>query len=80
MYKTPTDASTGKQECSARCKKGAEPLQAQGVDAQKKYYYSCLEKCDGVTQVCKKMFVDCSRYGGYDPSDRCRQTCLKKEV
>jgi hypothetical protein len=30
-------------------------------------------------QMCSKVYVDCSKFGGYDPKDKCKQTCLKKE-
>ena len=26
---------------------------------------------------CSKMYVDCSLFGGYDPEDACKQTCLR---
>ena len=43
-------------------------------------YYECAGKCEGVTSACPRTFVDCTMYGGYDPNDKCRQTCLKKEI
>jgi len=28
--------------------------------------------------ICPKRYVDCKKYGGYDPLDPCKQTCLRK--
>lgn len=27
----------------------------------------------------KDTFVDCTKRGGYDPADKCKQTCLSKK-
>jgi len=45
------------------------------------YKKSCNDKCIAENpndKVCPRNFVDCSAHGGYDPKDRCQQTCLKK--
>jgi len=28
-------------------------------------------------KTCSGKFVDCSKYGGYDPTDPCHQTCIE---
>lgn len=50
------------------------------MTTEKTMFYECADKREGVTSVCPKKYVDCTMYGGYDPNDKCRQTCLKKEV
>lgn len=53
------------------------------------YYFSCEIKCKIDSKLNQRMdhsatdydncsgdFVDCSKLGGYDPTDPCRQTCL----
>jgi len=29
--------------------------------------------------VCSALFVDCSKFGGYDPKDQCKQTCRDRD-
>ena len=52
------------------------------------YYYSCGLKCKIDAKKlkfsnakCTGEFVDCSKYGGYDPIDPCKQNCIfKKQI
>jgi len=51
---------------------------------QDMYFYSCVIKCKiDTTRLktddihCSGEYVDCGQYGGYDPSDPCKQTCIQ---
>jgi hypothetical protein len=53
------------------------------------YYYSCEIKCKLDNRLvtekvkhdrpCTGEWKDCTNFGGYDPSDPCKQTCIQKE-
>jgi len=68
------------ETCKDNCKTNAKRVAGSDLTKEKTMYYECADKCEGVTSVCPKKYVDCKMYGGYDPNDKCRQTCLKKEV
>jgi hypothetical protein len=76
LHKTSNSLNT----CKDNCKSNAKRIAGSDLTKEKTLYYECAGKCEGVTSVCNKRYVDCSRYGGYDPNDKCRQTCLKKEI
>lgn len=57
-------------------------MRFHGGNELRQWYYSCQIKCRIETsknreahETCSGKFVDCSRYGGYDPTDPCHQTC-----
>jgi len=47
------------------------------------YYEACVSSCLGrmndVKKGCSKKIVDCGPFGGYDPDDMCKETCLRQE-
>lgn len=66
-----------KTACYTDCRKSINFL------VQLPRYEECLDKCDGITKPtvdtessdCPEVFVDCTKRGGYDPTDKCKQTC-----
>jgi len=45
------------------------------------FYEMCNSQCTDLTNPnpCSDKFVDCTKFGGYDPADKCKQTCVIKE-
>lgn len=59
-------------------------MRFKSADDQNLWYTACQMKCDMEVQkneqkedvFCDGKFVDCDGFGGYDPRDPCRQTCV----
>ena len=53
------------------------------VSMEQEYGYmsDCRQSCMYPPQenTCPTTYVDCSDFGGYDPNDPCKQTCLQTE-
>ena len=70
--------------CDSKCRAKISVMRFFTYTEQLQYYYSCQIKCKIETaqiknshETCSGKFVDCSRYGGYDPTDPCHETCLR---
>lgn len=54
--------------------------------ASMEQHYNYMSECNfGCTHppdkpMCADNYVDCTDFGGYDPYDPCKQTCLKQET
>jgi len=69
--------------CDNKCRVSMSTMRFYSAREEQLYYYSCVIKCKvdaerllGSHAHCSGKFVDCSMYGGYDPTDPCRQTCI----
>ena len=79
------DCNEGEISCSAKCTARESTMRFASKTDQLKYKYACRLKCSAeaarakaANKVCTSdQFVDCSSYGGYDPVDPCKQTCIQ---
>ena len=69
--------------CDNKCRVKMSVMRFISSKEQLIYAYSCVIKCKvetrqllGAKATCSGKFVDCTMFGGYDPIDPCRQTCI----
>ena len=70
------------QNCNTACK--ARTLRQSFKDPADQYewFKGCNNECitnQKTERVCSEFYVNCKDLGGYDPADKCNQTCVKKK-
>jgi hypothetical protein len=69
----PGTVNTG--TCQSKCKESMSAMQFFSDTAKVAYEKKCFSGCEN---VCPALYVKCTY--GYDPKDRCKQTCLAQPV